>query len=67
MKISDIILNEDADVGTTMAGNVASVTFPLFGKKKMIRRAVDPNGYLGDGKYTPKNVGYVHPVKGKNK
>ena len=65
MKISDIILNEDAEVGTTMAGNIASVSFPLFGKKKMIRRAVDPNGYLGDGKYTKKNVGYVNPVKVK--
>jgi len=68
MKISDIItLNEDAEAGTTMAGNVASVNFPLFGKKKMIRRAVDPNGYLGDGKKKNNSVGYVNPVKVKNK
>ena len=65
MKISDIInhLNEDAVAGTTMAGNIASVNFPLFGDKKMIRRAVDPNGYLGDGKQKKRSTGYVHPVK----
>jgi hypothetical protein len=65
MKISDIInhLNEDAVAGSTMAGNIASVNFPLFGDKKMIRRAVDPNGYLGDGKQKKRGTGYVHPVK----
>ena len=60
MKILDII-NEDADVGSTMSANIADVAFPLFGKEKMIRRAVDPKGYI-----TPKkkksSVGYVHPV-----
>jgi hypothetical protein len=68
MKISDVItLDEDAVAGTTMAGNIASVNFPLFGDKKMIRRAVDPNGYLGDGKQKQKKrtTGYVHPVKVK--
>lgn len=66
MKISDIILNEDAEIGTSMAGNFASVNFPLFGKKKMIRRAVDPNGYL-DGTKKKESVGYVNQVKVKNK
>lgn len=65
MKISDIILSEDASAMATTSADMASVAFPLFGKKKMIRRAVDPKGYLGDGK--PKNVGYVHPVKPKGK
>ena len=67
MKISDIILNEEAEAGTSMAGNFASVSFPLFGKEKMIRRAVDPNGYLGNGKSQKKSVGYVNPVKAKSK
>ena len=49
MKIRDIVI-EDAEAGTTMAGNIASVSFPLFGDKKMIRRAVDPKGYLGKKK-----------------
>ena len=62
MKIYDII-TEDADEGSTMAGNVASVSFPLFGKKKMIRRAVDPKGYLGDGKIKKQSTGYNTEVK----
>ena len=62
MKVFDII-SEDADVGTSMASNFASVTFPLFGKKKQIRRAVDPKGYLGDGKLKLPKVGYNKPVK----
>ena len=37
MKVFDII-NEDAEAGDSMAGNFASVSFPLFGKKKMVRR-----------------------------
>ncbi len=61
MKILDVII-EDAEAGTTMAGNIASVAFPLFGKEKMIRRAVDPNGYITPKKNKSK-VGYVHPVK----
>ena len=61
MKITDII-TEDADAGSTMAGNIASVNFPLFGKKKMIRRSVDPKGYLGDGK-RKKPIGYTEEVK----
>lgn len=60
MKIREIF--EDAEAGTSMAGNVASVVFPLFGKPKMIRRAVDPNGYLGDGKIKQQSVGYTKPV-----
>tara|TARA_B100001057_G_scaffold388518_1_gene395972 strand:+ start:1400 stop:1885 length:486 start_codon:yes stop_codon:yes gene_type:complete len=64
MKVFDII-NEDADGGTSMAGNFASVSFPLFGKKKQIRRAVDPKGYLGDGKLKLPKVGYNKPVKVK--
>lgn len=62
MKINDII-NEDAEGGTSMAGNFASVAFPLFGDEKMSRRAVDPKGYLGSGKKTKKSVGYSNPVK----
>ena len=58
----DIII-EDADAGSTMAGNVASVAFPLFGKKKMVRRAVDPKGYLGDGKLKKQSTGYNTEVK----
>ena len=64
MKIRDII-QEDAEAGTTMAGNFASVAFPLFGKKKMIRRAVDPNNYLGSSK-KPYTGGYTKKVKVKN-
>tara|TARA_B100000886_G_C20407534_1_gene485513 strand:+ start:197 stop:691 length:495 start_codon:yes stop_codon:yes gene_type:complete len=65
MKVFEIII-EDADGGTSMAGNFASVSFPLFGKKKMIRRAVDPKGYLGDGKLKLPKVGYNKPVKVNN-
>jgi len=61
MKIIDIIMNEDADASSTASGDIATVAFPLFGKKKMIRRAVDPKGYLGQGK--KKSVGYANPVK----
>jgi len=61
MKVFDIV-NEDADGGDTMSGNFASVSFPLFGKKKQIRRAVDPKGYLGDGKLKLPKVGYNKPV-----
>ena len=64
MKIHDII-QEDADIGTSMAGNFASIAFPLFGKKKMIRRAVDPNNYLGSSK-KPYTGGYKKKVKVKN-
>ena len=63
MKIYEIILSEDADGTSTMAGNFASVSFPLFGKPKMIRRAVDPKGYLGDGKRKKPSVGYNKEVK----
>lgn len=63
MKITEIIY-EDADGGIS-AGSFASVAFPLFGKKKMIRRAVDPNGYLGNGKKNKGSTGYIHPVKVK--
>jgi hypothetical protein len=63
MRIYEIIL-EDAEAGTSMAGNFASIAFPLFGKEKMIRRAVDPNGYLGKKK-NKKNIGYPYEVKNK--
>ena len=51
MKITDII-TEDADAGSTMAGNIASVTFPMTPgtKEKDARKAVDPKGYLGNKK-----------------
>lgn len=58
MKITDII-TEDADVGSTMDGNFASVAFPLFGKKKMIRRAVDPKGYLEDNSVKKQSAAYT--------
>ena len=64
MKISDII-TETADAATTTSGVFASVAFPLFGKKKMIRRAVDPKGYLGDADVKKTGVVYVNPVKVK--
>lgn len=63
MKIHEIILEDtsSADIGATGYSNIANVAFPLFGKKKMIRRAVDPNGYIGYAKaYTG---GYKHKVK----
>lgn len=64
MKISDIILQEDADTGTTMSSNFASVSFPMTPgtKPKDARRAVDPKGYLGNGK-RKKTPGYNQPVK----
>lgn len=55
-------MNEDDGAATTSSANVASVAFPLFGKKKMVRRAVDPHGYL-DGSKKKSTVGYVNPVK----
>lgn len=62
MKIYDII-NEDAEAGTTMAGNFASVAFPMTPgtTERMARRAVDPHGYL-NGKKKKSKVGYVNPV-----
>ena len=39
MKINEII-KED-----TLTSSIATVSFPLFGDPKMIRRAVDPHGY----------------------
>lgn len=63
MKILDII-NEDAEAGTTMAGNFASVSFPMTPgtTSKMARRAVDPQGYLTPKKKKKSKVGYVNPV-----
>ena len=48
-----------------MAGNVASVSFPMTPgtKKKDARKAVDPKGYLGDGKRKKQNIGYTEEVK----
>jgi len=64
MKITDIII-ENADAGVTMSGNIASVTFPMTPgtKKKDARKAVDPKGYLGDGKIKKQSVGYNEEVK----
>lgn len=53
MRISDIIktnVSEDASAGATGAASVASVAFPLFGSPDQVRKAVDPNGYLGGKK-----------------
>ena len=64
MKITDII-TEDADAGSTMAGNIASVSFPMIPgtKKKDARKSVDPNGYLGNCKRKKQSVGYNEEVK----
>ena len=59
MKIADVI-KED-----TMAGNVASVSIPL-GKAKMVRRAVDPKGYLNDKK-DPIKIQSVYPERKNGK
>ena len=63
MKITDII-TEDADAGSTMAGNIASVTFPMTPgtKEKDARKAVDPKGYLGKPT-KKKSLGYTEEVK----
>lgn len=63
MRIWEII-KEDATAGATSSGNIATVSFPLFGDEKMIRRAVDPKGYLGKKKKV-KSLGYSIPVKVK--
>lgn len=64
MKINDII-SEDADAGTSMAGNFASVSFPMTPgtTEKQARDAVDPKGYLGKGKKKKKQPGYNDEVK----
>ena len=45
--------------------NIASVSFPMTPgtKKKDARKAVDPKGYLGDGKRKKQSVGYTEQVK----
>lgn len=48
MKINDII-NEDAAIGTSMAGNVASVSGSLFGGQP-IRRNKQPTEYANSKK-----------------
>ena len=58
------IIGEDATAGATSSGDIATVSFPLFGDEKMIRRAVDPKGYLGKKKKV-KTPGYRYPVKVK--
>lgn len=65
MKVNEIILNEDADGTSTMAGNFASVSFPMTPgtTKKQARKAVDPKGYLGNGKRKKPSVGYNQEVK----
>lgn len=60
MKIYEIL--PESNIVENTAGAVASIAMPLFGDKKMIRRAVDPNGYLGDGKIKQPSVGYTKPV-----
>ena len=48
-----------------MSGNIASVSFPMTPgtTKKAARKAVDPNGYLGNGKKKKQSVGYTEEVK----
>ena len=57
MKINEII-QED-----TVAASIASVSFPLFGEPKMIRRAVDPKGYTTPKKKKTKIKPYTNKVK----
>lgn len=45
MRITELI-SETGDTTSTLSGDIATVAFPLFGKKAMIRRAVDPKGYM---------------------
>ena len=56
------IKKEDASADATSSSDIAHVAFPLFGKEKAIRRAVDPKGYL-KGKKKPKQPGYPKKVK----
>lgn len=64
MKISDIItLSEDVAVGSVVSDSIAGIAAPLFGSKRMIRRAVDPNNYTGIGKKKKRTEGYATPVK----
>jgi hypothetical protein len=58
------IIKEDATAGATSSGNIATVSFPLFGDEKMIRRSVDPKGHLGKKKKI-RTPGYKYPVKVK--
>ena len=62
MKITDII-TENADAGTTAAGNIASVTFPLLDKKKMIRRKKSKGTPVNGGNASSIGVGYTEEVK----
>lgn len=57
-------IREDATAGATSSGNIATVSFPLFGDEKMIRRSVDPKGHLGKKKKL-RTPGYSIPVKVK--
>lgn len=64
MKIRDII-NEEASVGATSAGDFAAVSFPMTPgtTEKQARAAVDPKGYLGKGKKKKKTPGYTQEVR----
>ena len=57
-------IKEDATAGATSSGNIATVSFPLFGDEEMIRRSVDPKGYLGKKKKI-RTPGHSIPVKVK--
>ena len=59
MRIHDII-NEDGEATSTLSNSIATVAFPLFGDQKMIRRAVDPNGYLSRKKKKKKVAEAMH-------
>lgn len=48
MRIDEIIVED------TLTSSIATVSFPLFGEPKMIRRAVDPKGYTTPKKKEPK-------------
>ena len=43
MRIHEIVKNNISE--DTTSSDVAGLAFPLFGPKKMVRRAVDPMGY----------------------
>jgi len=59
MRIKDII-TEEGDTAGTLSSSIATVAFPLFGDKKMIRRAVDPNNYLKKKKKVKESAADLH-------
>jgi hypothetical protein len=68
MRIHELITNnisEDASAGAVDASSVnpGGIAFPLFGPKKMARRAVDPMGYTTPKKKKKNPQPYTKKVK----